>query len=86
MVITGCFTYTPGVMQVLCQVDAADGSPSFDLKEVASQNEAQMANILQTVSAHLNSLDKQFHAQKDDAAFGEVLQVIIILLCLILVN
>ena len=74
------------MIQVLCQVDAADGSPSFDLKEVASQNEAQMANILQTVSAHLNSLDRQFHAQKDDAAFGEVLQVIIVLLCLILVS
>ena len=67
-------------------MDAADGSPSFDLKEVASQNEAQMANILQTVSAHLNSLDKQFHAQKDDAAFGEVLQVITILFCLIPVS
>lgn len=60
---------------MLCQVDCTDGSPSFDLNEVASQNEADMAAVLQTVSMHLNSLDKQFQAEKTDAAFAEVLQV-----------
>lgn len=63
------------LLQVLCHVDATDGSPSFDLNEVASQNEEQMAAVLQSVSTHLNSLDKQLHAEEADAAFGEVLQV-----------
>lgn len=63
------------VPQVLCQVDTADGNPSFDLVEVARQNQEQMTTILQTVSAHLNNLDKQFHAEKQDAALGAVLKV-----------
>ena len=63
------------VPQVLCQVDTADGNPSFHLVEVASQNQAQMTSILQTVSAHLNNLDKQFHTEKQDAALGAVLKV-----------
>ena len=63
------------LLQVLCHIDKTDGSPSFDLNEVASQNEAQMAAVLRSVSGHLNSLDKQFHAEEADAAFGKVLQV-----------
>ena len=62
-------------LQVLCQVDATDGNPAFDLNEVASRSEVQMTAVLQTVSAHLNSLDKQFHAEMADAGFGELLQV-----------
>ena len=64
------------VPQVLCQVDTADGNPSFDLVEVASQNQAQMTSILQTVFAHLTHLDKQFQAEKQDAALGAVLKVV----------
>lgn len=62
-------------LQVLCQIDATDGQPSFDLGEVASQSEAQMAQILHSMSAHLNALDKQFHAENNDAVLEGVLEV-----------
>lgn len=65
------------LLQVLRQVDAADGSPSFDLNKVASQNEAQVAAVLQTVSAHLNSLDRQFHAERVDTTVEEIFQVLL---------
>jgi hypothetical protein len=63
------------VSQVLCRVDTADGNHSFDLVEVASQSQAQMTSILQTVSERLNHLDKQLKAEEQDAALGAVLKV-----------
>lgn len=65
----------PSLMQVLCKIDAADGLPSFDMDEVAGQSEAQMATILHSVSAHLNELDRSFHAENHDAAFHDILKV-----------
>ena len=65
----------PTLPQVLCKIDAADGHPNFDLDKVAGQSEAQMATILHSVSAHLNDLDRSFHAENHDAAFRDILKV-----------